>query len=123
MPKKKNPADPLTPLFRTPGEDDTKIKPKGVVPRLRDTRKVGPAKAYLDSLGIGAKSLLEVARELGVSANTLRKLLGDPELNAPSYIADWGARQIYVYTPDDVAELKAYFAKQRSVEGLRKRKP
>jgi hypothetical protein len=122
MPKKKMPADPLTPIFSPPGED-TGISAPGHNPRLSATRKVGPARAFLDSLGIGAKSLKEVARELDVSPNTLRKLLEHPDLTAPSYTADWGSRTIYVYTPDDVQELRSFFAKQRSVEGLRKRKP
>jgi hypothetical protein len=122
MPKRpKN--DPLTPLFRPAGSADTGAQPANVVPHLVDTRKLGPARAYLNSLGIGAKSQAEVARELDVSVNTLRKLLTNPDLNAPSYIADWGGRQIYIYTPDDVTELREYFTKHRSVAGLRKRRP
>lgn len=121
MPKSKRPiADPFTPAFSA--QEDTGATGQNI-PRLRDTQKVGPAQAFLDSLGIGAKSLSQVARLLRVSPNTLRKLMAVEELNAPSFIADWGERTIYVYTPEDVQEIRSYLAKQRSVEGLRKRKP
>lgn len=122
MPKSRvKKADPLTPVFSA--TEDTGIDAGPIVPRLRNTQKIGPARAYLDSLGIGAKSMAEVARMLGVSVRTMRELLEVEELSAPSYVADWGQRTIYVYTPEDVAELRAHLAKQRSVEGLRKRKP
>lgn len=122
MPRRKtDQPDPLTPVFRPPGSEDTGITSQ-VVPKLKDTQKIGPAQAYINSLGIGAKSQAQVARELGVSIVTVRKLMTVPELNAPSYIADWGKRQIYIYTPEDVAELRAYLAKQRSPAALRRRK-
>lgn len=112
--------DPFKVEFHPP--EDTGIKGKAV-PKLKDTKKVSPARAFVRALGMDAKSMNETADELGISRMQLRKLLDVPELNAPSYVAPFGERKIYIYTPEDREELRAYLARQRSVDGLTPRKP
>lgn len=55
--------------------------------------------------------LSEVGLMLNVSNTTLRRLLKKEEITAPSKIVTRGGLRMYLYTPEDVEELRKYFGK------------
>lgn len=85
--------------------------------------RMSPAEAYVRSLGDGYYMLSEVAEKAGVTSQTLRRLIKDPDkkIKAPSYIGNMGEMEIYVFTEQDVAEIKAHY--QARYEGFDKPKP
>lgn len=111
-------ADPFKVDFHPP--QDSGIKSGHAIPKLKDTTKISPAIAAVRALGMGAKTAQEVATELGVSKNKIRALMGAPGVKAPSYVKPLGTkgRKVFIYTPEDVEELRAYLARERSPEGL-----
>jgi hypothetical protein len=84
------------------------------VEKLHYEKGEAPAMAYVRSLGMDAKVASEVAAELGVSTNLIRKWGKDPDIPAPSYEVPYGKNKIYLYTPEDVEALRAHQAKQRT---------
>jgi hypothetical protein len=106
-------TDPFkVPEPRTPQYEDTGYPNK--VEKLHYEKGEAPAMAFVRSLGMDAKVASEVATELGVSTNLVRKWGKDPSLNAPTYEVPYGKNKIYLYTPEDVEELKAHINKQRT---------
>lgn len=84
------------------------------VTKLRYAKGEAPAMAYVRSLGMDAKVASEVAEELQVSTNLVRKWVKDPAVKAPSYEVPYGKNKIYLFTPEDVDELRAFQARQRT---------
>lgn len=64
------------------------------------------AEAYVRSLGIEALMTTQVAELLGVSPQLVRKWRNDDSVSAPSLEVPFGKNVIYLYTPEDVAELR-----------------
>ena len=60
-------------------------------------------------LGPDDMILSEVAATLKVSAPALRRLLGKEGLKAPSKEYRSGNYWVYIYTPEDVRELREHF--------------
>lgn len=52
----------------------------------------------------------EVAEILKKSQITIRRAMYDKKVNAPSLEVEQGGMKVYLYTPEDIQELKAYFA-------------
>lgn len=52
----------------------------------------------------------EVARILKVSVSTLRRARKDKTLKAPSQYYQKGGYLVYLYTPEDIRELRAHFS-------------
>jgi hypothetical protein len=111
MPKSANIPDPFKVPFQTP--EDTGIKGRAV-PKLKNTRQLSPAKSFVAALGVDGKTMNEVAKELGISRTYMLKLLEVESLKAPSLVAPFGSRKIYVYTPEDREELREYLARERT---------
>lgn len=103
--------DPFQVPFKSP--EDTGIKGRAV-PQIKNTKKLSPAKAFVAALGVDGKTMNEVAAELGVSRTYMIKLLEVSALKAPSLVAPFGTRKIYVYTPEDREELRDYIARERT---------
>lgn len=86
------------------------------VPRVTQVGvKVSPADRLVSSLtGVYFKTS-ETAEILGVSQQTLRRLMRDEtkKLSAPSMMVEQGGMVIYLYTPKDIEELQAYFNGQK----------
>ena len=82
--------------------------------------RMSPAEAYVRSLGDGYYMLSEVAEKAGVTPQTLRRLIKDPEkkIKAPSFIGNMGDMEIYVFNEDDVTEVMAHY--QSRYEGFDK---
>lgn len=57
----------------------------------------------------GHLRLSEAAEILKVAPITLRRLLKNPEISAPSNEITQGGYKTYLYTPDDMKELESYF--------------
>lgn len=77
--------------------------------------RTSPVIEYVRSLGDEYLTTQEVADELGLSPNTIRKFAKDPDLRAPSYVAPFGKTVVRLYTPDDMEELRAYLADRHRV--------
>jgi len=54
----------------------------------------------------------EVASTLGVATITVRRLLGKEGIQAPSKYYERGGYKVYLYTPEDVQELREHFYKR-----------
>ena len=106
----------ITDPFRVPALPETRpdTGAESRVTKLRYAKGESPAMAYVRSLGTNAKVASEVAEELGVSTNLVRKWVKDPEINAPTYEVPYGKNRIYLFTPEDVDELREHLAAQRS---------
>lgn len=77
--------------------------------------RVSPVVEYVRSLGSEYMTTQEVADDLGLSPNTIRKFAKDPDLKAPSYVAPFGKTVVRLYTPEDMAELRRFLAKRQKV--------
>ena len=85
--------------------------------------RTSPVTEYVRSLGNDYRTTQEVADVLGVSPNTVRKFAKDPDLKAPTYLAPFGKTVVYLYTTEDVDELKAHLAKRHRVVAREEYKP
>ena len=72
--------------------------------------RMSPAQRIIEALDGDFKTMREVAEEVGVHIETLRRLCRTPRVNAPSKATKQGKLVIYLFTPEDVEEVKAYFA-------------
>ena len=91
-----------------------------------DPERLTPAEAYVRSLGEGFYMLSEVAEKAGVSPQTLRRLIKDPhkKVKAPSFVGNLSSMEIYVFTEEDVAEVKAHYqSRYEGFDKARKRGP
>lgn len=71
-----------------------------------------PAEKYIADLDGEYYRLSEVADLVGVSPGTLRRLIKSPKkkVKAPSYEGHLGRMPIYVFSRDDLEEIRAYYA-------------
>jgi hypothetical protein len=92
-------SEPLT----TPEEEDVQ---RGKHP----TGGVSPAARLVSALDGQYYMLSEVAAILGKDPMTLRRAMYNNRVNAPSYEVREGKMKVYVYTTDDIQELREYFA-------------
>lgn len=76
--------------------------------------RLSPAEAYVRSLPGENYLLTEVAEEVGMNPHTIRRLIkaDPPRVKAPSYIGSLGKQEIYVFTAEDLAEVKAYYQRR-----------
>lgn len=84
-----------------------------VRPRIREgdgKTRVSPVDRMLAAQDGEFYKLTDAAALIGVAPITLRRLLKREEIKAPTYEAQMGAIHVYLYTPDDINELKAYFS-------------
>lgn len=79
----------------------------------RFDRGVSPVDVAISELDGTYYKLTETADILGVSVSTLRRLLKNEQLNAPSKEMRYGAIFVYLYTPEDVDEIRAYIENRR----------
>lgn len=81
-------------------------------PRTRAKKKtegaVSPVDRQLAQLPGDYTKLTDAAAQLGCSVSTLRRLLWNQDLRAPSYEMLMGRSIVYLYTPEDITELRAY---------------
>lgn len=73
-------------------------------------RKATPVDRLMADLDGTYYRISEVAKMLDKSPHTVRRHIGKPGLKAPSYQIKQGGLEIYLYTPDDVEELRKYFS-------------
>lgn len=83
---------------------------------------IDPATRYVRSLPGNYFMLKEVSEMVGVSQYVLRKLIQDEDAGeakapglTPSKYAPMGNNKIYLYTREDVENLRAHFANRRRV--------
>lgn len=95
------------------------VKPKRRKPVSQRHRgkkgRTSPVIEYVRSLGDEYFTTQEVADELGLSPNTIRKFAKDPDLKAPSYVAPFGKTVVRLYTPEDLEELRGHLAHRHKV--------
>ena len=83
--------------------------------KVRDT-SISPVTEYVRSLDGDYKTTQEVADELGVSAQLIRKWSRNPRpTQAPSFIAPFGKIKINLYTPEDIQSLRDYMSNRKQV--------
>lgn len=113
-----NAPKPATNPFALPTFEDTGIKTtpsaSTKVQKIEYQEREAPAIAYVRSLGIDALVASQVAKELNVSVQLVRKLRKDEQFTAPSMEVPFGTNVIYLYTPEDVEELRAYVQRSRT---------
>jgi hypothetical protein len=80
-------------------------------------RGSSPADRLISSLDGTFYKLSEAAQLVGRSDITLRRLIHKKKVKAPSYQIRQGSSKYYLFTPEDIEELKSYYGKQ----GLEKR--
>jgi hypothetical protein len=113
-----NTPKPATNPFAVPVYEDTGLKttPQAStkVKKIEYGEHEAPAIAYVRSLGIDAQVSSQVAEELGVSVQLVRKLRTSGDFKAPSLEVPFGKNKIFLYTPEDVEELRAYVQRSRT---------
>lgn len=91
---------------------NTEVEPRGEI----DTEPVvSPADRLVSNLDGTYYKLTEAAEILEVSPTTLRRLMrkANTGLKAPSYQITQGNMKVYLYSQDDLTELRLYFAPGR----------
>ena len=57
----------------------------------------------------------EVATELGVSAQLIRKIAKNRETQAPSFVAPFGRSHVNLYTKEDIEAIREYLNKDKKI--------
>jgi len=73
-------------------------------------RKPTPVDRLMANLDGTYYRISEVAKMLDKSSHTVRRTIGKPGIHAPSYQVKQGGLEIYLYTPEDVEELREHFS-------------
>lgn len=76
---------------------------------------VPPSDRLISSLPGTYYKLSEVSILVGRSEASLRRLMRKRLLKAPSYQVDQGKNTYYLYTPEDVAEIKHHYEQEATV--------
>lgn len=71
--------------------------------------RVSPAQRIIDSLDGEYKTMRETSEIVGVHIETLRRLCRTGKISAPSMAAKSGKLVVYLFTDEDVEEVKNYF--------------
>ena len=71
--------------------------------------RTSPAQRIIDSLDGEFYTMRQTAEMCGVHIETLRRLCRTPRVKAPSKATKSGKMVIYLFTPEDVEEVKEYF--------------
>jgi hypothetical protein len=83
--------------------------------------RTSPAQRIIDSLDGEFYTMRQTAEMCGVHIETLRRLCRTPRVSAPSKATKSGKMVIYLFTPEDVEEVKDYFeGRDRLVEEVGK---
>jgi hypothetical protein len=81
-------------------------------------KRKSPAELIKDQLDPDQLTLQDVAARYGLHPETIRRVIrkkdaeGNSVVNAPSLAVRQGGLVVYVFTPDDIEELDAYFARR-----------
>lgn len=88
-----------------------------VLPRLNRTEGtfVPPSDALISSLDGTYYKLSEAVILTGKSASTLRRLMKKNLVKAPTGEIYQGKNKYYLYTPEDIQEIRDYYTKQTQV--------
>jgi len=82
---------------------------------MTDTKRMDPSTRFVRSLEGEFFLLREAAGMLGISTQALRKTVHDKSVAAPSFWVMFGKLKIYLYTREDVDELRAWFKAREEV--------
>jgi predicted transcriptional regulator len=88
-----------------------------VLPRLNRTEGefVPPSDALISSLDGTYYKLSEAVILTGKSASTLRRLMKKNLVKAPSGMVRQGKNTYYLYTPEDIQEIRDYYTEETQV--------
>jgi hypothetical protein len=82
---------------------------------MSETKRMDPSTRFVRSLDGEYFMLREAAEILGISSQALRKTVHDKTINAPSFWVMFGKLKIYLYTRDDVEEIRAWLKAREEV--------
>lgn len=77
-------------------------------------RRISPIERAVAETGY--LRLSEAAEILDVAPITLRRLLKNPDISAPSSEISRGGYKTYLYTPEDLKELQGYFKDRTQIK-------
>jgi hypothetical protein len=96
-----------------------KPKEKTVVPKVQHGARETPVHRFVAQLrerdGVDYKTIAEVAAELKVSHQWVRKIQRQGLLDVPSKITYLGKIRVYLYTPADVEKVRRYLIERQAV--------
>lgn len=84
---------------------------------LQAESRSSPFHRIMDSLDGEYYSMRHTAEVCGVHIETLRRLCRTERVKAPSFATKSGKLVIYLFTPEDVEEVKAYFEGRDKLQG------
>jgi len=85
------------------------------VEELAPNRRTSPFQLIMDSLDGEFYSMRQAARMTGVHIETLRRLCHTDRVKAPSKATKQGGLFVYLFTPEDIEEVREYFAAQNEM--------
>lgn len=85
----------------------TRRKPGEKIPS--NNVKASPAEQFVRNLDGEYYLLSEAAEILGVAKNTLRRLIVTDKVKAPSYIDSLGKMKFYIFSKEDIEEVRQYY--------------
>lgn len=101
-----------------------KPKEKTVVPPSEHVARETPVHRFVAQLrdrdGVDYKTIAEVAAELAVSHQWVRKIQRQGLLDVPSKITYLGKIRVYLYTPEDVEKVRRYLIERQAVYANRR---
>lgn len=73
---------------------------------------LSPADRLVADLPRPYYKLSDVAKILNKSPATIRRLMRGKKVKAPSYKIEQGGMLVYLFTPEDIEEIRAYYGSQ-----------
>jgi hypothetical protein len=92
------------------------LKPKTPPPPpVRDTPVHRFVQLLRDKDGVAYRTTDEVATEVGVSTQWVRKIQRQGLLGVPSMVTQFGKITVYLYTPQDIEKIRRYLVERQAV--------
>lgn len=82
---------------------------------MTNTKRMDPPTRFVRSLDGEYFMLREAAEIVGISSQALRKTVHDTTINVPSFWVKFGKLKIYLYTREDIEEIRAWLKRREEI--------
>lgn len=83
--------------------------------KIAPKSRVSPVDVEIAKLDGEYYKLKEAAEMVGVSDRTLRRLIASKKLDIPKDVLVMGQVTVYLFTPEEIEQLKEYYHERRAI--------